>query len=57
VAQREAARRKRRRRRILLVVVLLLVLPAILSYGHWMLRPSSLPFGVRGVESRVPLVR
>jgi hypothetical protein len=50
VARREAAKRKRRRRRILLVVALLLLLPAVISYAHWMLRPSSMPFGARSVE-------
>jgi hypothetical protein len=32
------------------VVILLLLLPAIYSYAHWMLRPSSMPFGARSVE-------
>jgi hypothetical protein len=32
------------------VVILLLLLPAIYSYVHWMLRPSSMPFGARSVE-------
>jgi hypothetical protein len=31
-------------------VILLLLLPAIYSYAHWMLRPSSMPFGARSVE-------
>ncbi len=47
----DPVRRSRRlRRRILLAVVLVLLLPLIYSYAHWMLRPSSLPFGVRSVE-------
>ena len=44
------ARRRWRWRRIVVVVILLLLLPAIYSYAHWMLRPSSMPFGVRSVE-------
>src|SRR5689334_3388378 len=43
---------KRRRRRwpIVLAIVLVLLSPVVYSYAHWMLRPSSLPFGVRSVE-------
>ena len=44
------ARRRWRWRRIVVVVILLLLLPAIYSYAHWMLRPSSMPFGARSVE-------
>src|SRR4029078_12838432 len=33
-----------------MAVVLVLLAPAIYSYATWMLRPSSLPFGVRSVE-------
>src|SRR5690349_1691184 len=40
----------RRRRIILLAVLLVLLSPAIYSYTAWMVRPSSLPFGVRSVE-------
>ncbi len=43
-------RRRRLRRRILLAVVLVLLVPTIYSYAHWMLRPSSMPFGARSVE-------
>jgi hypothetical protein len=43
-------RRRWRSRRIVAVVILLLLLPAIYSYAHWMLRPSSMPFGARSVE-------
>ena len=55
-AHREERRRKaaarRRRRRVLLVLGVLLVLlsPAIYSYAHWMLRPSSTPFFANSVE-------
>ena len=55
-AHREEQRRKaaaqRRRRRGLLVLGVLLVLlsPAIYSYAHWMLRPSSTPFFANSVE-------
>jgi hypothetical protein len=42
--------RRRRWRRIALVAVIALLSPAIVSYALWMLRPSSLPFGVRSVE-------
>src|ERR1700752_2974267 len=45
-----AARRRRRRRGNLGGAVLVLLSPAIYSYATWMLRPSSLPFGVRSVE-------
>src|SRR6188472_1469642 len=50
--QREAADRGRRRRRRTLVMAAVLVplVAAIYSYSTWMLRPSSLPFGVRSVE-------
>jgi hypothetical protein len=50
--RREAAvRRRRRRRRVLLVIAALVLLsPAIYSYTATMLRPSSLPLGVRSVE-------
>ena len=43
---------KRRRRRwpIVLAIALVLLSPVVYSYAHWMLRPSSLPFGVRSVE-------
>ena len=34
----------------MVVVILLLLLPAIYSYAHWMLRPSSMPFEPRSVE-------
>ena len=34
----------------MLAPVLLLLSPLIYSYAHWMLRASSLPFGVRSVE-------
>ncbi len=47
----DPVRRSRRlRRRLLLAVLLLLLLPLIYSYAHWMLRPSSMPFGARSVE-------
>ena len=48
--QAEAAIRSRRRRRILAVAVLVLLSPAIYSYAHWMLRPSSTPFFANSVE-------
>ena len=45
-----AARRKRRRRLLVLGVLLVLLSPAIYSYAHWMLRPSSTPFFANSVE-------
>ena len=45
-----AARRKRRRRLLVLGVLLILLSPAIYSYAHWMLRPSSTPFFANSVE-------
>jgi hypothetical protein len=45
-----AARRRRRRRRILLGAAGLVLLWAAISYTTWMLRPSSLSFGVNTVE-------
>jgi hypothetical protein len=43
-------RRRRRHRRLLGVAVLTLLSPVIYSYAATMLRPSSLPLGVRSVE-------
>jgi hypothetical protein len=50
--RRHAAVRRRRRRRwlIALVVFLVVLAPALYSYTTTMLRPSSLPLGVRSVE-------
>jgi hypothetical protein len=50
--RREAERRRRRRRRLLalLVCVAILLAPAVYSYTTTMLKPSSLPLGVRSVE-------
>ena len=45
-----AARRKRRRRLLVLGVLIVLLSPAIYSYAHWMLRPSSTPFFANSVE-------
>ena len=45
-----AARRKRRRGLLVLGVLLVLLSPAIYSYAHWMLRPSSTPFFANSVE-------
>lgn len=41
---------KTRRRTLILAVALALLVPAIVSYTRFMLKPSSLPFGVRTVE-------
>ena len=48
----EAAVHRRRRRRLVLIGALVLVLlsPAVYSYTSTMLKPSSLPLGVRSVE-------
>src|SRR5690242_15508023 len=43
-------KRGRRRWPIVLAIILVLLSPLAYSYAHWMLRPSSLPFGVRSVE-------
>jgi hypothetical protein len=44
-------RRRRRRRRILVAAVLAVPLvPAVVSYASWMLRPSSTPFFANSVE-------
>ena len=49
--RRKAAARRRRRRGLLVLGVLLVLLsPAIYSYAHWMLRPSSTPFFANSVE-------
>ena len=49
--RRKAAARRRRRRELLVLGVLLVLLsPAIYSYAHWMLRPSSTPFFANSVE-------
>jgi hypothetical protein len=50
--RRAAATRKRRRRRRLIItgVILLVLSPAVYSYTTTMLKPSSLPLGVRSVE-------
>jgi len=52
-AERRAVHRRRRRRarlRAALAVVLVLVAPVVYSYVTTMLRPSSLPLGIRSVE-------
>ncbi len=51
-ARRTAARRRRRtrRRRVAAVVVVVLLTPVVYSYATTMMRPSSLPLGIRSVE-------
>jgi Phosphodiester glycosidase len=48
-AQRRARRRRTRRQRVA-VLVLILLAPVLYSYVSTMLRPSSLPLGIRSVE-------
>jgi Phosphodiester glycosidase len=50
--RRQAAVMRKRRRRwlIAMVVVLALLSPGVYSYTRWMLRPTSMPVGVRSVE-------
>ncbi|WP_187369307.1 phosphodiester glycosidase family protein [Baekduia soli] len=45
-----ATARGRRRRVAAVAVVLVLLGPALISYAVWMLRPTSMAFGVRSVE-------
>ena len=46
-----AAKRRRRRRRVLIATPFLVLLSwGIVSYAIWMLRPTSMQFGVRSVE-------
>jgi hypothetical protein len=48
--RRAAAKRQRRRRRLLFGAAVLVLLLPIYSYATWMLRPSSVSFGVNSVE-------
>jgi Phosphodiester glycosidase len=48
--RRRAARRKRVRRRRIVALLVVLLLPVLYSYVTTMLRPSSLPLGIRSVE-------
>ena len=48
--RRRTKRKRRTRRRVALIALLILLAPVIYSYVTTMIRPSSLPLGVRSVE-------